>query len=378
MQTKFSAVLITLALLHWATGAVGQVILNEVGYSGRIEIKNTGSSSVNPNGYFLCNATMCKQLNEFPRLCPFLPGNLSAGAKLTIETDLVTTSDGEIALFSSSNTSDTAALLGYVQWGSAGHPREALAVAAGMWPAGEFMAPMTENGSLEYDGNGSTPADWELAYAPSFCEENGTGCQVIAGIIETDDSTTVCINDGIDNFIFIDFESNLSDSILWVFSDAEGVIEAISNSGGFNLEGMQPGTSYIRLVGYKFALIGMEIGADLDSLAGCFDFSDNVIEINKLECATATKEQRNPLPSFTISPNPVTHQLRIGDFALTSNSPLTIRLVNSQGSMVFEKTLTQSIQPGDELIDLSNLPSGIYWVSVSEGPYANAKKFVKL
>jgi hypothetical protein len=46
---------------------------------------------------------------------------------------------GELGLYASASFGDPAAIIDYVEWGSAGHQRSSVAVQAGMWPEGGFV-----------------------------------------------------------------------------------------------------------------------------------------------------------------------------------------------------------------------------------------------
>ena len=51
---------------------------------------------------------------------------------------------GEIGLYISASFGSADAIISYVEWGSTGHGRSGTAVAAGIWQAGDFVAPSTD------------------------------------------------------------------------------------------------------------------------------------------------------------------------------------------------------------------------------------------
>jgi hypothetical protein len=79
--------------------------------------------------------------------------NLAAGAEVTVTSSIgLSVSDSELGLYNSSNFASSVSMQDYVQWGSAGHEREVVAVNKGIWTAGTFVSATPP---LEYTGNGA-------------------------------------------------------------------------------------------------------------------------------------------------------------------------------------------------------------------------------
>ncbi len=73
----------------------------------------------------------------------------------------ITKDDGEMALYSNPFFDDSASILDYVEWGSTGHGRSAVAVAAGIWGEGAFIEVAEEATSLSSSGAiGAGEDDW--------------------------------------------------------------------------------------------------------------------------------------------------------------------------------------------------------------------------
>lgn len=85
-----------------------------------------------------------------------------------------------------------------------------------------------------------------------------------------------------------------------------------------------------------------------------------------IPCSTVGISEFN-LSSFSLYPNPATNQLSI-DTELVINS---LSIVDLTG-----KTITTTNQP-TKLVDISNLPSGIYFINVTTDENTITKKFVK-
>ncbi|MBK9014830.1 MAG: T9SS type A sorting domain-containing protein [Saprospiraceae bacterium] len=381
MKGKITAWMLSMALLTTMNQAKSQIVLNEIGSDGRIEIKNIGSTGVNVLGYFVCNGAVCYQLSQLGIICPFPPATinpLAPGSILVGESDLVELDGGEIALFSSSNTTDPLALVDYVQWGSSGHPNESLATTAGIWPTGGFTAAIPADGSLEYDGSGNEVADWALAFSPSPCAENGSGCQVIAGTIETDDPTLVCVNDSIADYVFVSFSGNLSPSWYFVATDSVGTIQDyVPESTSLNFEGAPTGTSFIHLLSYEGQLIGLEIGGKLDDVQGCIDLSDNTIEITKVGCVSGTHEWEQELAQLVLSPNPAGQVLHLSNLPITKGEGLTFGVYNAFGKLALPPVTVHAVNE-DILIDTDQLQPGVYFLMISSHGSLVVRKFIKL
>ena len=181
MKTKFFYLLAGLALLASCEEDEGNpglpptvpptpteqqatVVLNEVNYgdANQIELYNPTNAVVDLSEYWLClGPGQYLQLQN----ASVLSGNtaLGAGEFLVVEWDQLTESEG-LGLYNTNTFANPDAIVDFVQWGAAGSARENVAVAAGIWTAGEFVPNVTvPSYSIAYDGEGDAASDWTEA-----------------------------------------------------------------------------------------------------------------------------------------------------------------------------------------------------------------------
>jgi len=126
--------------------------INEIGLGpeGFIALTNFIDVPVSMRGLYLCQAGDCFALpdrsvaaGETVRVAAGNGGNLENVVAREATFGELRRPDGEIAIFTSPNTSDPEAMLVYLQWGSTPHELTALAVENGLWfetayaPSGE-------------------------------------------------------------------------------------------------------------------------------------------------------------------------------------------------------------------------------------------------
>ncbi len=153
--------------------AAKTVVFNEVRYQGtdQIEIFNAGNQEADISDYWLClgPGTYVQIGNVTP-----VSGSstIPAGGYLVLPYNLPDTSGG-LGLYSSDAFTDSNAIVDFVQYGAGGSAREDVAVAAGIWTAGEFVPTVgnAEN-SIVFDGAGNSAADWAETTTVTFGEEN--------------------------------------------------------------------------------------------------------------------------------------------------------------------------------------------------------------
>ena len=128
-----------------ATFAISRLVFGE---EGRIELINTGPQTGNISGHWVA-------IHPFYLELPSLI--VEVGHAVVIGLDADTLQDGwvdgvgflpalaavggEVALYTTGTFGDPDAIVDYVEWGSSGHRRSAIAIAAGIWDA-TFVLPM--------------------------------------------------------------------------------------------------------------------------------------------------------------------------------------------------------------------------------------------
>jgi hypothetical protein len=147
-----------------AAGGGAQFVLSTVvlGDGAMVVITNIGSESGNLGGFALCQRPNYFTLSDFE-----VPAGQSAAISLGGEIfeppdgalvidevariSALSPDSGEVGLYSISSFSTSDAILGYVEWGSSGHGRSSVAVAAGIWETGGFVETTAETTTLTAD-----------------------------------------------------------------------------------------------------------------------------------------------------------------------------------------------------------------------------------
>ena len=156
MKQFFS--LFTLFMLLSLPFAQGQVVINEVQYVGtdQIELKNTGSSMVDVSNWWLCYRFVYRQLSAANITVTgntlMQPGDIITISGTGLSLDNVSS---DLGIYNSSSFGSSTAMQDFVQWGAGGIGREPVAVAKGIWTAGDFVPTVSgSNSSIEWDGLG--------------------------------------------------------------------------------------------------------------------------------------------------------------------------------------------------------------------------------
>ena len=148
------------------------IILNEVAYLGdSIELYNNGNVTVDVSDYFLClGPGTYRRIGDLQ-----LEGdvNMEPGDFLTVAYEMPN-SEGGIGLYANNaGFGDPVNIRSFVQWGAAGSPRENVAVAAGIWVDGEYVAVVgNADYSIAYDGVGISATDWSETTETTFGAAN--------------------------------------------------------------------------------------------------------------------------------------------------------------------------------------------------------------
>ena len=164
----FSAILGILLVTNTSivSQADAQVVFTEVDYhNDLIEIVNMGTSDVDISGWQLCSRFTY----------PFV-------SDLTVETGSTTLEPGgilvlsgfalqdaaDLGLYNSGNFGSPVAMQSFVEWGGSEIGRESVAVSKGIWNTGEFVPPVPDGHSIEYDGVGISAGAWFDQTTPNF------------------------------------------------------------------------------------------------------------------------------------------------------------------------------------------------------------------
>ena len=158
-----------LFLLTMLAALPAQVIISEVFADGSFELRNTGNTTVDISGYFVCNAPDYRRLDTMKLECGDL--NLEAGTEAVfVSSGLFEINDSELGLYSTNvgGFGNVDNIIAYVEWGSTGHTRSGIATNKGIWDGN--AAPAFRDGeSLNIDGDGFEAADWTVNLSPQIC-----------------------------------------------------------------------------------------------------------------------------------------------------------------------------------------------------------------
>lgn len=161
-----------------------------------VTLKNFGSSSEPISGLWLCNFPAYGQVSSMTAVT-----SLDAGEEVSFGSSVnFAPADGEFGLYTSASFASSAAMIDYIQWGSAGHQRENVAVASGVWDAGTFInvAP-----PFEYTGDGS---------------ENGVAFWSTLGINDFKQESSLRLYPNPSNSILnIEFNSSVAEGTIEIF-----------------------------------------------------------------------------------------------------------------------------------------------------------------
>lgn len=345
-----------LCLLLWASISNSQIVLNEIQDKKNIELINLGTEEVDVRDYWIYNEGISLRVGTFLPICPYQRFTLRPGERFFVNEQMErATEDGEIALFSSDNFQDTTALLSYVQWGSSGHEKEGMAVAADKWVAGEFVALMLPDGSLEYDGEGISASDWTIQGVPSICEENGTGCDLpnFPPEFANTDPATYCLGGGLQDLSrggggFVGAYYG------FVLLDSDSTIIAYSAEGEFDLDSSLVDTGYAFFISYDNTLLGLESGQKIQDIIGCYVLSEEPFPVHfvQLDGGTITTDSGLQDTSLCVETSPL-----ILSFTTTSTDTAYAYVVTD----TLDKTILFG-EAGAASLDLSDLGTGTYRV----------------
>ncbi len=149
------------------------IVLNEVQYGSRdlVELYNNGDVAVDLSTYWLCLGP-----GTYAQIGDLTPESgdieLAPGQFLVLPYTMPDTEAG-LGLYSMNQFANPEAIVDFVQYGASGSAREDVAVAAGIWTAGEFVPTVRLNSfSIEFDGEGDSASDWTEEVNPSLGEAN--------------------------------------------------------------------------------------------------------------------------------------------------------------------------------------------------------------
>jgi hypothetical protein len=264
------------------------LVISEVSAEGRIEIYNGSDSDLDLAEYYLYTSPAYRQIEDLALDCGATL--LAPGATLAVSPlagfDAI---DGEVALYTDSNFEDPGSIISYLEYGSAGHKRAPVAVAAGIWDVNDFVAPPTATASINAVLDEAGELDF-ASLAPSICTPNisitNHQVEVDGGAIALADgnlSTSICVDGNADPLEVVRDGNGTGPNRDFVITDNTGLILALPEGNGpFDLDGAGVGTCEIWYLAYADGLEGKVVGNNLFSdLEGCYDLSNPITVIRE-------------------------------------------------------------------------------------------------
>ena len=281
---------LTLLLFFVGSGLFlnAQIIINEILTNSEIELKNIGATMVDVTSFWFCNWPGYAQVGSANHTIVCGNLNMAPGSILVVSGFSLDYADSELGLYNSSAFSQASAMMDYVEWGSTGHQRSTVAVAAGIWNTGDFVPAFSGSASIEYDGGGNAPSDWVTQAMNSSCAENAAasgGCSVMEGTISTTSATTICTADGTTDLIDVSVMGVMGGDVSsWIITNTSNEIIELPSTSPIDVSTSTGGLSSCLIwhIRYETGLAGLDIGNNLMDLAGCFAIS-NSITITKSE-----------------------------------------------------------------------------------------------
>ncbi|MCB0516331.1 MAG: T9SS type A sorting domain-containing protein [Chitinophagales bacterium] len=115
-------------------------------------------------------------------------------------------------------------------------------------------------------------------------EPNVVECTVNAGTLSTQSDLSLCIGDVQSDVVNVAVEGNTEGTYVYVVTDVDGNILAISESNEISFNDMAAGTYAIWGLVHDGTLEGAEVGANAADLTGCFDLTDDAIMVVLEDC----------------------------------------------------------------------------------------------
>lgn len=210
--------------------------------------------------------------------------------------------------------------------------------------------------------------------------------------IDGDTEITISLSDNPEDIYFIN--QNASNSkYKYIVTDEDNVILAILEDDFSNFENSEPGACRVWGLAYTGGILA-EPGQNLDEVdlaSGCYDLSDNFVLINKEEgnrpagLRTIDSEDESIIlnnkpqsfESLILMPNPVESLLSISFKEEAFIGHINLKVSSIDGVVHF-KTQKEAFK-GENIYELnvSDLPAGIYLLSINNEAYFMNQKFIK-
>ncbi len=181
-------------------------------------------------------------------------------------------------------------------------------------PAGDYTIKIQlwgADGSYCYTERGVTVTDGEPT------------CDVSAGTISTnDDITDLCVDDNEPSIVNFSVSGGQGSNRAWVVTDADGTILNPDAPTSINFEGAGSGACAVYYLRYE-NIEGLEAGANINDLTGCFDKSNSIIVTRQENCGD---------PTCAVSAGTISTSDDITDLCVADNEPSIVNFAVAGGS----------------------------------------------
>ncbi|MCH8329865.1 MAG: T9SS type A sorting domain-containing protein [Bacteroidetes bacterium] len=310
-----------------------------------VVIKNFGSNQINISNYELCSLFGYRKLSFMAVVAGSL--NLNGGDSVILTGFTLNSTAADLGLYlPSPNFASANDMVDFTQWGSGGNGRESVAVAKGIWTAGDFIA---GNPPYNYTGNGSQDG-------VTFW--SGTGGSITAIIAQ--DKTTACLNDTV---VFAD--STAEQVLQWTWDFGAGATPAAATTKGpHSVAYSTPGTKEVTL-----EVVG-PAGSSNDTVSVSVD-STLVVNImgddSLCDGQTATLDAGTGFTTYDWSTGDTTQTTDVtgsGTYTVNVSTGGTCTGMDSHTVLFFQNPMPVLTQSSDTLM-VNNIPFGAtieWWV----------------
>jgi hypothetical protein len=122
-------------------------------------------------------------------------------------------------------------------------------------------------------------------------KDNCDTCVVEGGIITTNDTTNICVKDGVADRITVNVTNQVGSHRKWIITDSQGNILEVSDHNVFDFDDADFGICLIWNLSYEGTINNLEAGQSISTITGCFDLS-NSIQVIRNDCPS------NPCADF--------------------------------------------------------------------------------
>ncbi|MEM9549507.1 MAG: T9SS type A sorting domain-containing protein, partial [Bacteroidota bacterium] len=162
----------------------------------------------------------------------------------------------------------------------------------------------------------------------------------------------------------------------WVITDEDGNILGLpSMPSNVDFEEAGVGICFVWHLSYEDDLVGLEAGANVADLEGCFDFSNSieVVRSDSEEVCNITSTDEELLSSINIYPNPTSNfvNVNLGDTELGKG---TIEILDYQGRLLIKRAIDENTS--EVSINTEDMNNGIYIISIRTNENYISKKLI--